>query len=280
MYSLKRDVSLKELTTMRVGGTCARFAVARDRGSLIEALNLPAPHFVLGKGSNVIASDRGYDGTVISYRGDTVKVTGETVCAEAGVGLPWLCRVCFGESLSGLEWAVGIPGTLGGAIRMNAGAFGGCIADSVVSVEALIGGKLEVLSADECGFSYRNSRFERGDVILGATLKVARGDAGRIAALQASYAKRRKDTQPRGLSAGSVFKACPEGAAGLFIERAGLKGYRVGGAFVSEKHANFIINDGFATACDVRCLIDVIKATTYRKCGVRLKEEIVYLGDF
>ncbi len=268
---VKENVPLSAYTTMGVGG-CARKAVfASTVAELADAAE--AGGVVLGRGSNIVAADSGYDGTVVFVRADGIRLTLDGVYAEAGATLAALAAFCRRQGLSGLEWAAGIPGTVGGAAVMNAGAFGGDFASAVLYVDTL-GGRLEKAA---CGFGYRTSAIE--SAVLGACFAVSPDTPAAIGARIEKFATVRRATQPQGKSAGSVFRAAGLPAA-VYIDRAGLKGTRVGGALVSEKHANFIVNTGGATAADVRALVKHIQQTVRARYGVQLIEEIRYLGDF
>ncbi|MCL2675603.1 MAG: UDP-N-acetylmuramate dehydrogenase [Firmicutes bacterium] len=212
-------------------------------------------------------------------KGESEFAQAGTVYAGAGVGLSALSRFYAGRGLKGLEWACGIPASLGGALKMNAGAYGGDVAGVVQSADVLRGGRVVRLLTKECGFAYRTSKFQFGDVIFGAALIAERGDESEIARLRALYGEKRAAAQPAGYCCGSVFKAA-EKPAYTYIEALGLKGICIGGAQISEKHANFILNRGGAKARDVYNLIRTIKAEVFASFGVRLQEEVVYVGEF
>lgn len=245
--------------------------------------------FVLGGGSNILVSDAGIKGTALSLsRGfRDVRISerknGEAVIiAGSGAGLTKLAKTMGEESLSGLEFGFGIPGFVGGALKMNAGAYGGEMKNVVETVTVVTNdGEIETLSQEECGFDYRASRFPDGSVIVETTLRLIEGEKERIGEKMRQSYKLRKENQPLEIpSAGSIFKN-PEGeSAGRLIEKAGLKGYRVGGAAVSARHANFIVNLGNAKAENVLALIEKIENTVSNKFGINLEREIKLVGEF
>ncbi len=277
---IRRNVKLKNYTTYHIGGEAERFAEVYETRDLIELASRRDENLlILGKGSNVLVSDGGFKGLVLIVRTGGVEFSEKLCVAEAGVGLSALSKRFYDNSFSGLEWACSIPGTVGGAVKMNAGAFGGCIADVLEFADVLRAGEVLRLNNAECGFSYRKSGFMPGDVILRAGFNFALSHKDILSACRKKYIEFRVRTQPSGYSAGSVFKAADK-PAGWYIDNAGLKGLKIGGAAVSEKHANFIINTGSATAQNVAALIDCIKAEIMVRFGVELKEEIEYVGDF
>ena len=280
--AVKKGVRLKNHTTFHIGGKAELFAVARETDDVVRLSREYSPLCdvtYLGRGSNVLISDKGVSGLVVLMRTEKSEFSGSGCIAEAGVPLSLLSGAYLSRSLSGLEFACCIPGSLGGALKMNAGAHGKCMADIVEWVEVLRGGEVVRLKNRECGFAYRASGFAAGDVILRASLNASEADKCDLQITTDKYKAFRREHQPTGFSAGSVFKAADK-PAGYYIDAAGLKGLECGGAFVSEKHANFIVNSGFATAENVTALIDEIKARVVAVFGVELKEEIIYLGDF
>ncbi|MCH5304637.1 MAG: UDP-N-acetylmuramate dehydrogenase, partial [Ruminococcus sp.] len=240
-------------------------------------------YIVLGKGSNVLVNDDGLDKAVIKLKGDFCKIDtldDTTLYCSAGVTLAGLCREAENKSLSGLEFAWGIPGSVGGAVFMNAGAYGGEMKDVVYSVTHIDkNGKLGTIKAENLKFGYRHSIYkENGFTIIGATINLTSDNRNEIRARMDDYMGRRKDKQPLEYpSAGSVFRR-PEGNfAGALIEQCGLKGASVGGAQVSPKHAGFIVNTGSATAKDVKNLISHIQKTVKEKTGYDLQKEVIFL---
>lgn len=279
--NFRRNVRLKNYTTFRIGGYADFLTEVKETKNLIDIMK--SGEFdnikILGKGSNVLVSDYGYRGLVVILKTDGIKFEGGLCIADAGLALSKLSKIYIDASYSGLEWACSIPGTIGGAVKMNAGAFGGCTADILEWVEILRNGETVRLKNEECGFGYRKSGLMSGDVILRAALKFAQGDKNNLLILRKKYNDFRRITQPSGYSAGSVFTAADK-PAGWYIDNADLKGLKIGGAAVSKLHANFIINTGAATAKNVASLIDVIKAEIKVRFNVDLKEEIEYIGEF
>jgi len=257
---LKKNIFLKNYTTFRIGGRAKYFFVARKKEDLIKAIlvakKFKLPFFILGSGSNLLISDKGYEGLVIK------------------TGTPLSLYV-----FKGLEWAAGIPGTIEGAVYGNAGAFGKSMKDAVKSVEVFDTktGKIEIFKNKDCKFGYRSSIFKKKKnlIILSVKIKTKKSDPQKIK----QYLDYRKKTQPLNLpSAGSVFKN-PKGVfAAELIEKCSLKGKKIGNVKISEKHANFIINLGKAKAKDIRKLIDLIKKRVKKKFKTKLEEEIQYLG--
>lgn len=276
-------------TTFRIGGAAEYFLTpetAEDLARLIgELKRVSMPYFILGNGSNLLVSDKGVSGAVISLRKKMTEIRreGDGIYAACGVTLARIAAEALKNELCGFEFASGIPGTLGGAIYMNAGAYGSEMSGVVKAVDYMNGnGNVKRISTEECEFGYRHSIFaRRGDIVLGAELKLGKGNAEDIRALMNELNQKRVSKQPLDKpSAGSVFKR-PEGHfAGGLIEQANLKGFSVGGAQVSEKHAGFIINTGGATADDVLTLIQHIQKTVFEKFGVMLETEIKTVGNF
>lgn len=266
--------SLSRYTTFGIGGAARHIAVARSRGELIDADGL-----ILGGGSNVLVSDGGYDGSVIINRYESIELSGSEAIVGSGTRLPYLARFLAERGLGGLEWAEGIPGTVGGAVAMNAGAFGSCVADRILYADVLRGGELLRIPRDGLRLGYRRSAIGDGDVVIAAAFALGSADPSASIGLCDGYAAIRRAKQPRGRSAGSVFKN-PDGMSiAKLIDEAGLKGYTVGGARISDAHANVIINTGGATARDVTDIIHTVKAAM-SEIGVAAEEEIVYIGDF
>ncbi|GAB4567781.1 MAG: UDP-N-acetylmuramate dehydrogenase [Anaerolineae bacterium] len=284
----RRDVPLRDFTTFRIGGPADLLVTVRTPEQLgqaaIEAERHGIPWWILGGGSNVLISDGGVRGLTIVNRCRRIERTGATTLrAESGALMAGVARVAIRAGLGGLEWAVSVPGTVGGAVVGNAGAHGGCIADSLVTAEAvLIGGERLQLTAAELQLGYRTSRFKTGElrgVILAATFALHEDDAERLSRVAASYLDYRRRTQPTEASVGSIFRNPPGDYAGRLIEAAGLKGLRRGDAQVSPVHANFIVNLGNATASDVKGLVQEIQQRVFASFGVRLEPEILFCGD-
>ncbi len=270
-------------TSFKIGGAADVFIRPKTQEELCAAVALckqmAVRYYLLGNGSNILFADSGFAGAVI----DVSAMCSEPVCmgdeivADAGVSLMRLCRVALANGLSGLEFAYGIPGSLGGALYMNAGAYGGEMKDVTVSVRALCAdGAVQELPLEQLGFGYRKSVFEEnGACILGAVLRLQKGEKAAIEAKMNGYMASRRDKQPLELpSAGSTFKR-PEGAfAGALIDECKLKGFRVGGAAVSEKHGGFVVNMGGATCADVLALCEEVSRVVKEQTGYTLEREV------
>lgn len=277
-------------TTFKIGGTADILIEPGSAENLLDILKLlkenNIPFFIMGNGSNLLVADSGIRGVVIKISNSmsAANVDGEYIYAECGIKLSRLAGIAQSAAIAGLEFASGIPGTLGGALFMNAGAYGGEMKDIVKSVTYLDieSGEIKTISGDECKFGYRHSIFSETDaVIISACLKLSNGNAEEIRAIMNELAAKRNEKQPVDKpSAGSTFKR-PEGYfAGTMIQDCGLKGYKIGGAEVSQKHAGFIINAGGATAKDVRDLIEYVRDTVEDKYSVRLEPEVRFVGEF
>ena len=286
---LIENESMSRHTTFKIGGDADMFVSVESIDELIALIRLAkeknVEYTVIGNGSNLLVGDRGIRGLVIEIGQGLAgyEIRGNVIYAEAGILLKKLASVAASESLSGLEEVSGVPGTLGGGIFMNAGAYGGELKDTVTKVTYVdCNGELHKIDSSECDFVYRKSVFSSGGkFIVSAELELKKGDRDEIAGKMAEYTKRRREKQPISYpSAGSTFKR-PEGYfAGTLIQDAGLKGYRCGGAEVSELHAGFVINCGNATAQDVIDVIEHTKETVLEKFGVELEPEVRFLGDF
>ena len=285
---LTADAPMAPLTTLRVGGAADRLIAVGSRDELLAALGLArdagVPCFVLGNGSDVVVADAGIRGLVIRNRARQVAIVGAELRADAGTPMALLVRRCIGAGLSGLEFGTSIPGTLGGAVWANAGAHGAETCDLVAEVEAWDPGadRVDRLGRGQCAFGYRESRFKHGDeVVLSATLSLRQDAPQAVAARVAVYQAQRIATQPLAeQNAGSVFRNPPGDHAGRLVDAAGLKGMRVGGAAVSELHANFIVTERGARAADVRVLGDRVRAEVLDRFGVELDFEIDFVGDW
>ena len=278
---------LSKHSTLRIGGGADIALFPHSTEELCRALAFlrarDIPTLVIGNGSNVVFSDEGYRGAVVfTGKCREIKIEENILFADAGVPLSALSSAARDEGLSGLEFAFGIPGTLGGAIYMNAGAYGGSMSDVCInsSYYDIQTGEVKSLFEDAQAFGYRKSIYQHHPerIILRATLKLQKGDRRQISETMRTYWEKRRNSQPMDLpNAGSTFKR-PEGHfAGKLIEDCGLKGLTVGGAQVSEKHAGFIVNVGGATCEDVKRLIERIKTTVLQKMGVELECEIRFL---
>jgi len=278
--------AMSEFTTMKVGGTADALFIPADQADLLAGISLSEkkgwPRRVIGFGSNVIVRDGGLEGLSVLLRGviDEITVKGEVVRAGAGAPLPKLARTASKEGLAGLEWAAAIPGTLGGAIAGNAGAFGTSMADILAEARVLMpGGSIEKFENEKFAFSYRRSKLPIGAVILEAGLKLKKDDTPKIEKRMREMIEKRKATQPLSEpSAGSIFRNPPQAAAGKLIDSLGFKGKRRGGAMVSYIHANFIVNTGHASASDVIGLIDEIREKVRAAHGVELELEVQIIG--
>lgn len=280
-------VPLAEHTTFRIGGPARLFAEPADVAELAAmvayASSRQLPLLVLGKGSNLLVSDDGFDGLVLHLGRNLAEIRPEgpgRLYAQAGAELSRLCKVAQEQSLSGLEFAFGIPGSVGGAIYMNAGAYGGEVGERLLWADCIDPqGQLHRLPGEELAFSYRHSLFaENGWVVAGGCFALTPGQREQIgAAMEAVFARRREKQPLEYPSAGSTFKR-PSGAfAAALIDQCGLKGRRVGGAMVSPKHAGFIVNDQNATCRDVLALIGQVRQTVQEQTGYLLECEVKFV---
>ena len=286
--ALRRSVPMRDYTSFHIGGAADAVLFAQSEEQLVRAVRLCKEagerYLVVGNGSNLLVSDRGVRDLVIIIRDafSQVSFSDETMTVGAGVRLTAAAQAAAGQSLSGLEFAYGIPGLVGGALAMNAGAYGGEMAQIVQSVRiSESDGEIRDFSNELMEFGYRKSALKNGRIALSATLLLHRGEEEAIRARMAQYKSARQEKQPLNFpSAGSVFKR-PEGHfAGALIENAGLKGVSVGGAQVSQKHAGFIVNTGNATCQDVLELIKLIQKRVLEQSGVQLETEMRPVGDF
>ena len=308
----QESVILAPYTIYKIGGP-ARFFVAVKGGEELKeavayATGKNAPFFILGAGSNVLGADEGFDGPVIHMTGGAIKVNGERVVADAGVMMAQAVLKSASAGLTGFEWGIGIPGTIGGSVRGNAGGFGGEMKDIVASIDVFDASNdiRCTLPVTNCEFNYRNSIFKKHPewIILSATLKLAKGDSDKIREAVRRIIMARTEKQDIGTkSCGCIFKnvswntagakkeellaqfpelaafkGAPHIPASFLIDRAGLKGKKVGHVFISPRHANFFVNEGGALAADVRALIQIAKDAVREKFGLLLQEEIEYLG--
>ncbi len=285
------QVPLADFTSYKVGGPAEWLITPRHLEELQECLDWAytqgLPVTALGAGSNLLISDRGLAGLVISTRNLRERSFDPElgqVTVQAGHPLPPLAWRAAKQGWTGLEWAVGIPGTVGGAVVMNAGAHGGCMAERLIEVQVLTPeGRIEVLQSGDLGYSYRTSLLQ-GDqrLVLQAKLQLQPGaNAAQVQATTQGHLTHRLATQPYHLpSCGSVFRNPSSQAAGWLIEQTGLKGYRLGGAQVAERHANFILNLGEATASDIFNLIRLIQERVAERWSLLLKPEVKMLGEF
>jgi len=293
---IKQNVLLANYTTFKIGGPASYFYQAKTVKDLVKAIRLAKKKrlsfFVLGQGSNILISDKGFDGLIIKIEINKLIINNNRIITGAGVLLNDLVNKSIKKGLTGLEWAIGIPGTIGGAVRGNAGAFNHSISDIVKKVKTLKSSKLEfkVYNPKSIKFGYRDSIFKKNnEIILEIELELKKGDKKMSQELTKKYLSHRSQRQPKLSSAGCVFKNPTPGqaqpgenlsikSAGWLIEQCGLKGKRIGNAEISEKHANFIVNLGNAKAKDVKRLINLCKEKVKERFGMQLEEEIEYLG--
>jgi UDP-N-acetylmuramate dehydrogenase len=282
------DEPMSRHTTFRTGGPADYFIRISSKDELSKLITVLKKEnidfFVTGNGSNLLVSDNGYHGVIISMSGlDTLQVDGNRILAGAGVLNSKVAQEALKHSLTGMEALAGIPGSVGGCLRMNAGAYGSEMKDVVESADIMFeDGHVETMSVDDMKLRYRGSRI--GDeklYVLGVTFTLFNGDKKAIEEAMADYAARRRDKQPLEFpSAGSTFKR-PEGYfAGKLIQDAGLRGFAIGGAQVSDKHCGFVVNKGGATSKDVIDVIRHVQKTVLETSGVELDTEVILLGDF
>jgi UDP-N-acetylmuramate dehydrogenase len=296
----ERHAPLAKLTTMRVGGPADLLATAHNQFELRALIRFARsrglPLTILGRGSNVVISDRGIRGLVVHVRAEGSRVDGSTYVAEAGIPMARAATETQRAGLSGLEFGLAVPGTVGGAVWANAGAHGSDVRAVLESADVLLAdGSERRLPAAELGLAYRESRFKHpaadpdagpgsanAEIVLGARFTLEPATPEAIKDRLDDIRRWRQAHQPLGIpSAGSTFRNPVDGpSAGELIERAGLKGHSLGGATVSPKHANFVVNDHKGTAADVRRLVDRVRATIAETAGVELVPEIVFLGDW
>jgi UDP-N-acetylmuramate dehydrogenase len=305
-YAIQRDVPMSRYTTLRIGGDADYFYDAFDIESLAalviiaqcEGLN----HYLLGDGSNICVSDRGVRGLVIRNGCRRVRAGLQTI-VDTGHNFMQLSITAMQSGLSGLEWAVGIPGTVGGALVSNAGAYGGNIVDIVETIEVVENGERKSVSPDWMEFSYRDSRLRRDSsrpaTLLGTVLRLTPERKHTVRLRTKDIQRQRMLKQPWEPSAGSFFKnihnrelalSMPDlpdvmrergvVTSAFLIDQSGCKGLRVGHAGVSLKHANFVVNFGHATAADVRAVVQTVRARVYEKFGIELEEEVLYVGEW
>ena len=286
--SILIDEPMSRHTTFRVGGPADFFVIPKAKEEVRDVVRIckeaGMPYYIIGNGSNLLVSDAGYRGVIVQIYKEMneVKVEGDLVKAQAGALLSGIAAKALGAELSGFEFASGIPGTIGGACVMNAGAYGGEMKDVLESVTVLTGeGKIIELGRNELELGYRTSVIaKKGYIVLGAVLKLERGDGEKIKTYMDELKEKRVTKQPLEYpSAGSTFKR-PEGYfAGKLIEDAGLRGFQVGGAQVSEKHCGFVINRDHATAADIMELMRQVQIRVKENSGVDLEPEVKRLGD-
>ena len=282
----RRDVPLGPLTTYRVGGRAALFLEAHDDDDLVAAAEAVrasgVPVLVVGKGSNLLVADAGFPGlaVVLGEGFGAIDIEGTTVRAGGAVALPVLARRTAAAGLTGFEWAVGVPGSVGGAVRMNAGGHGSDMRACVrrTDVFDLAEGRRLALDLDDLDYGYRRSSIRPHQVVVAAELALAAGDREASEAQVAEIVRWRREHQPGGQNAGSVFTNPPGDSAGRLVEVSGLKGFRLGSAHVSPKHANFIQADEGGSADDVLALVREVQQRVEERMGVRLEPELRLVG--
>ncbi|WP_338817018.1 UDP-N-acetylmuramate dehydrogenase [Parvimonas micra] len=286
---VRYDEPLKNHTTFKIGGNCIALIEPREVSDIVETIKICRENsikfFVIGNGSNLLVPDEGYNGVIIKLKGEfsTIQVEGEYLIVNSGAKLSEVYTVAYENSLTGFEFASGIPGTIGGAVYMNAGAYGGEMKDIVESVQVLDLDNFELreLKNEELEFSYRKSIIQRKNYIVTTIkLKLQKGNKEEINAVYEDLRERRNSKQPLNFgSAGSTFKR-PEGHfASKLIEDAGLKGYHINDAWVSEKHSGFVVNKGNASYKEVMELIEYVQKVVFEKFGVKLETEVRILKD-
>lgn len=278
---------MSSFTSFKTGGNCDLFIEPENPDDLTALLKLVKseniPYVILGKGTNILVSDKGLRGCVIHPKLENISINGNEVCAGCGVLLSKLVLTAHDNNLSGIEFLGGIPGTVGGAVVMNAGAYGPEVRDYLKSVKVLTGDlQLKEKSASELNLSYRHSNIETNDeVVINATFLLEKGNIEHAKNHLKNLNARRLEKQPLNYpSAGSTFKRPKNNYASALIEKCGLKGKMIGGACVSEKHAGFIINKDNATSTDIYNLINFVKEQVFLQTGIDLECEVKFLGDF
>ncbi len=282
---VKVNEPLSVHTTFKIGGPADLFYEAQSEEEFIKVIgkvrDIGVPYFILGAGSNVLISDKGFRGIIIKLSNRRLRIENSTLFAGSGLPISILLDKCKEDSLTGLEFMAGIPGTIGGAIRGNAGAWRQNIGDFVKRVKILsVSGEVSWIDKNNCSFSYRESRFKNNDeIILGVEFLLRIGEGREIDSKIQEFFKMR-ETLPKEPSAGCIFVNPKPLSAGDLIDKCGLKGTKVGNAQISEKHANFIVNLGGASASDVVALTSLVKEKVKESFGIDLKEEIVRMGEF
>ena len=283
----RNSVKLSEVTTYKFGGYCNNF-LEIDSDTQLEDNDFESPDYellILGKGSNLVFSDDGFDGTIIKPNIDFIELNQEKTILSLGCStyLPDIARFSKKSSIASLEWLIGIPGSVGGAIRMNAGAYGCEFSDHVKTVKFynFETNQIEVQGNDFFKFSYRTAKNLENKMVLSVEMSVEEGDPQKIQNQISENLIRRKTSQPPAIyNAGSVFKNPQEGSAGFFIEKAGLKGYSIDGVGVSQKHANFFVAKRGTKAQSLFELVNYVKAEVFNKFDISLEEEIIFAGNF
>jgi len=287
MLSIQKNIPLKDWTTFKIGGPARYFTIVKTKEELIKAISkaeeLEVPFFILGGGSNILVSDEGFEGLIIKMENVRIlELENDCLNLDSGVLMSDIGKACAKSGLYGFEWAAGIPGTVGGAIRGNAAAFDSAMSDILLSVEALDSktGDVFHFANKDCGFSNKDSVFKQnGLVIISCVLKFKKGDMELIRKKVEENIRYRKEKHPLDFpSAGCIFKN-PEGrSAGLLVYQCGLSGTKKGQAQISDKHSNFIINLGGASAEDVLSLVNLMQKKVKEKFNITLEQEIQRVG--
>ncbi len=287
---VKENVPLAPYTSARIGGPADIFIPVDTVAELVRVVKFlwknEMSFVMLGGGANILVSDKGVRGVVVMNRAKGVKFNTSDqpyVTAESGVVFSNLANRCASKGLAGIEWAAAVPGTIGGAVYGNAGAFGGDMAGNLISAELLTENGRETLTVEQMKYAYRSSVLKRGEmkgIVLSAELSLTNSTKEDVTVKIQQFSAHRKATQPPGASMGSMFKNPNGGYAGKLIEAAGLKGTRIGNAEVSPLHGNFFINHGATKAADLRALIQLVQKTVKEKQGVELELEIEFVGEW
>jgi UDP-N-acetylmuramate dehydrogenase len=288
--AVQENVSLAPYTSARIGGPADVLVTVKTATELMDAMKVlwdyGLPYTILGGGSNALISDKGVRGVVVLDRAKEVRFeSGDqpSVWCEAGVIFSNLANRCISKGLSGLEWAATVPGTVGGAVYGNAGAFGSDMSNNLISADVLTKNGRQLLSVEQMEYGYRTSILKRDEIkaiVLSATLRLKNSSKEEVSAKINEFSERRKAAQPPGASMGSMFKNPAGDHAGRLIEAAGLKGTRIGNAEISTKHGNFFINHGETKAEDILALIHLVQKTVREKYGVELELEVELVGDW
>jgi UDP-N-acetylmuramate dehydrogenase len=288
--AVQENVPLAPYTSARIGGPADIFVMVKSANELMDVMQVlwqqGVPYYILGGGSNALVSDKGVRGVVVLDQAKEVRFeSGDqpTVWCEAGVNFSNLANRCASKGLAGLEWAATVPGTVGGAVYGNAGAFGSDMSANLIWADVLTKDGREKMSVEQMEYGYRTSVLKRGEIkaiVLSAMLRLKNSSKEEVSVKISEFSERRKATQPPGASMGSMFKNPAGDHAGRLIESAGLKGTRIGNAEISTKHGNFFINHGNTKAEDVRALIHLAQKTVSEKFGIQLELEVELVGEW
>lgn len=286
LINYEKNIDLKNYSSMHVGGKCKFFFAPNNQNQLKNAVAFAKkyniPFFILGNGTNVIFSDKGFNGLIICLKNlNEITIQKNLIVVGAGTNLFRLNTFLCENNLAGLEWSYGIPGSVGGAVCMNAGAYGGEFSNYIEKLEIFDGKKFRIVYKKKLWFGYRDSEVKQKKLIVtNVWLRFEKGEKQVIKQKQKEYFQKRKISQPlEHYNSGSIFKTTNGIIAGKIIDNLGLKGVKIGGAEISTLHANFIINNGSATCEDIKNLIKLIKQKVYEKVGTELCEEVIFVGD-